>query len=133
MKKCILFFAIIILLTGCTTKSEAPDQLQIQLADYSVLPDNYKHSIKSYFHYRLKDPYSAHYRFFEPYKGYSWVTNVPTDQEKLMFGWVIPVSVNAKNGYGAYAGAIRFMIIYANGKYHDLSTIKGTIRMTRVQ
>lgn len=47
-------------------------------------------------YYRLKDPYSAHYKFFEPYKGYSWVMNVPADKEQLMFGWIIPVSVNAK-------------------------------------
>ncbi|ADM99716.1 hypothetical protein RF240_15585 [Dickeya dadantii] len=132
MRKCVLFFAMTIMLTGCTTKSQAPDPVQVKLANYGTLPDDYKQSVKNHFYYRLKDPYSAHYKFFEPYKGYSWVMNVPADKEQLMFGWIIPVSVNAKNGFGAYAGTVKFMIIYSNGQYHELSTTKGTIRITRV-
>lgn len=132
MRNIILFFAMAVTLAGCAAKSQAPDPLQVQLADYGTLPDNYKHSIASHFYFRLKDPYSAHYKFLEPYKGYSWVTDVPADKEQLMFGWIIPVIVNAKNEFGAYSGATRFMIIYSNGKYHDLSTIQGTKRITRV-
>ncbi|WP_035345685.1 MULTISPECIES: membrane lipoprotein lipid attachment site-containing protein [Dickeya] len=132
MRKYILFFFMIIMLTGCITKSQAPDPLQVQLANYGKLPEDYKQGVKNHFYYRLKDPYSAHYKFFEPYKGYSWVMNVPVDKEQLMFGWIIPVSVNAKNGFGAYAGATKVMMIYSNGQYHELPTLKEKVNITRV-
>ncbi|PKE30571.1 hypothetical protein CWS43_11100 [Rahnella sp. AA] len=132
MRKSILFIPLIIMLAGCAKTSHAPDPLQVQLANYGTLPDDYKRSIQNHMQYRLKDPYSAHYKFLQPFKGYSWVMNVSEDKEMLMYGWVIPVLVNAKNGYGAYAGQVKFMIIYSNGQYHDLSAIKGTKSITRV-
>lgn len=49
-----------------------------------------------------------------------------------MFGWIIPVSINGKNDFGAYAGAIKINVVYSNGQYHDLSTIKEKIRIVRV-
>lgn len=126
-----LYFALTVLLTGCVARSHEPDPLQVQFANYGTLPNNYKTVVKDTFYYHLKDPYSAHYRFFQPYRGYSWIMNVPEDKEELMFGWIIPGMVNAKNSYGAYVGQRKFIVIYSNGQYHNLNYIKGTKKIGR--
>ncbi|PXV75752.1 hypothetical protein [Pantoea sp. PNA 03-3] len=132
MRKRVLYFALTMMLTGCVARSHEPDPLQVQLASYGTLPDTYKTDVKNTFYYHLKDPYSAHYRFFKPFKGYTWVMNVPEDKEELMFGWVIPGVINTKNSFGAYVGARRFVVIYSNGQYQNIYYTKGTKKIGRV-
>lgn len=61
----------------------------------------------------LKDPYSAH-----------WMCH-PMKQGQLgdgkafgsaLTGWLLPCEVNAKNSYGAYAGAVPYVFLFRDGR-----------------
>jgi hypothetical protein len=74
---------------------------QIASADYGSYPTNYEEKIKAYFDARLKDPYSAHYRFGVPHKGYTYLHGTLRAAD---FGYLVNVYINAKNSFGGYTG-----------------------------
>ena len=97
-----LFLGLIVsvfLITGCGTASPS-----LKNYTFKDSPDvnKYKASIKSQTELILKDPQSAKYRFGTPFKGYT--VKHSNHSEVSWTGWVIPYEVNAKNGYGGYAG-----------------------------
>ncbi|GAB7215880.1 hypothetical protein OS42_24910 [Dickeya oryzae] len=79
-----------------------------------------KKQIYSYCSFALKDPYSAHYSFMAPYKGYLEKDSF-TSKNKVTFGWVVPVVINAKNGFGAYMGKHKMLFVFSEGKIKDSS------------
>lgn len=100
------------LLTGCATPI-SPETLAN--ADYgSPPPKNYKELIKKEISPALLDPYSAHYEFSSPSKGYT--RNAPMWGTTEMFGWKVCGTINAKNRFGAYVGSTPFFVLFKNGR-----------------
>lgn len=116
-----LTLSVAALLDGCAS---APiTQEQIAQGDYGTPPPDHKTYLKSYFESVLKDPYSAVYQFGEPYKGY--LTKAPIAGGGIeQFGWLVEVSVNAKNSFGGYTGMKQYLFFYKNGSWRDVSYIQ---------
>ena len=74
---------------------------------------------------RLKDPYSAVYRFGPAQKGY--VKDGVFVGGKIHYGWIVPVWINAKNGFGGYVGAQLFYVMFfaENGNVGDVTEMFG--------
>lgn len=74
---------------------------------------------------QLRDPYSAVYRFETPRKGY--VKDGLLVGGKIHYGWIVPVWINAKNGFGGYTGAQLFyaMFFSENGNVGDVTQMFG--------
>ena len=97
---------------GC---AKPPTPEEVERAEYGPRPDEYQEIVKGKFNTMLKDPYSAVYQFHgRPVKGYI-IKNGKAD-----FGWVGNVSVNAKNSFGAYAGAKMYQYLIWGGIVTDL-------------
>lgn len=111
-------------LIGCAGQ-QPPSSVQIAGANYGSLPANYQEQIKSYFGSVLKDPYTAHYAFDKPFKGYSQDGAWAPSGGKVFFGWVAPVNVNARNSYGGYTGNKPYVFIFSEGQLYD-TTINAT-------
>ncbi|WP_080783232.1 hypothetical protein [Klebsiella variicola] len=113
MKKiAIMLFAL--LLTSCA--ANPPSQVQLHSADYGVLPDNYQQQIKDWWGRMLKDPYSAQYTFGTPEKAWFKDGILAESGGAMRYGWLIPITINAKNSYGGYTGAEAHTIFYSHGK-----------------
>jgi len=69
---------------------------------------------------RLKDPLSAQYQWGVVYKG--WIRNAPIHGAGLVFGYVLDVSVNAKNSFGGYVGFKQYRFVFYNG---SIKTVYG--------
>ncbi|MBX9444948.1 hypothetical protein [Dickeya chrysanthemi] len=123
MRKIIFAVATSLVLAGCATQ-QPPTPIQIQTADYGTLPADYKKQIHAYCSFALKDPYSARYVFMTPYKGYLEEGSKLSSKYKVTFGWVVPVWVNAKNGFGAYMGKSKVLFMFAEGKVYNSSINK---------
>lgn len=107
-------------LTGCASVSP-PTQQQIESASYGALPDDYQAQIKNTMSAMLKDPYSAQYTFLQPFKGYSQDGAWAPSKGGVTYGWVAPVMVNAKNSYGGYTGAKRYVFMFSNSILYDVT------------
>ena len=73
---------------------------------------------------RLKDPFSARYNFGQPQKGVSqdgWARG-----GKKHFGWIVPVSINAKNSYGGYTGDKQYYFFLSDGQIGDITAMYGS-------
>lgn len=114
MKKSYFFAGVFLTasLAGCVS---APDKSELAKANYGELPENYQQQVKVTVGSRLKDPYSAVYDFKNPFKG--WCKSGFT----TMYGWVIPFTLNAKNSYGAYAGASPKTFMFYKGNLVDVT------------
>lgn len=108
------------LMAGCAS-TPPPTQQQIESADYGKLPDNYKEQIQGAMSVTLKEPYSAQYSFLEPFKAYSQDGPWSPSKGAVNYGWAIPVMVNAKNSYGGYTGAKRYVYMFSGGTLYDVS------------
>jgi PBP1b-binding outer membrane lipoprotein LpoB len=99
------------LLTGCAS---APTPQEIQSADYgaSVYQADAENSVKNFFNTRLKDPESAKYYFGSVGRGY--IVGSRIQGRKLEAGYLLDVSVNAKNSYGGYTGAKPYKFLFRN-------------------
>lgn len=106
----VLFFSIFAL-AGCASK---PTPEQIQSADYgaSVYQDDAERAVKDFFGVYLKDPDSARYSFGNVYKGY--MVGSAFEGRKLEAGYLLDVTVNAKNSYGGYVGAKPYKFLIRN-------------------
>ncbi len=100
----------------------------VQNEDCGKFPDNYEELVKTYFSNTLLDPYSAHYRFVQPYKagyrpGRYMAETAPEIYEggKIQFGYMIEVWINAKNRYGGYVGEkFSRLFLYKDGTVRRL-------------
>lgn len=94
MKKLAALFLCLVLI-GCAGAFVKPEIG----ADYGPEPQGFETALKEYFCDRLKDCESARYKFGEPFEAYQ---NYGFDL--AWKGWIVPVDVNAKNGFGGYTG-----------------------------
>lgn len=106
----VIFFAILVT-AGCATK---PTPEQIQSANYgaSVYQEDAENAVKGFFSVYLKDPESARYSFGDVYKGY--MVGSAFEGRKLEAGYLLDVTVNAKNSYGGYVGAKPYKFLIRN-------------------
>ncbi len=96
----LVFALVTIFVSGCATVLKPED---IAKLDYGPFPENYESTVKDYFNDKLRDPFSAQYSFRKPFKGY--LRSAPITGGKVRQpGWVVVVSINAKNGFGGYSG-----------------------------
>jgi len=103
---------IIVILTGCAT---TPTKEQLASIGYgNPLTIDYQKAIKDYFEISLFDPFSAQYKFETP--GEYWAKEPPLLGSRLYAGYGVPVSVNAKNRYGAYVGYQKYIFIFRDDK-----------------
>lgn len=96
-------------LPGCAANRQ---NLQAVTAQ-DVYPANYEAQIKQHFARTLKDPYSAVYEISPPRPGRVWAG--------LLFGgyregYVVYMTLNAKNSYGGYVGVTPHWILFKNGQ-----------------
>ena len=105
------------LLAGCAAM---PTPEQIQSADYGhvVSQSAAEDAVKSFFSVYLKDPESARYDFGPVYKGYMYGSVL--EGRKLKPGYLLEVTVNAKNSYGGYVGAKPYKFLL-----HDDRIVEG--------
>jgi len=103
-----LFIIVVAFLVGC---AGLPTQEEIASADHGSYPNNYEDIVKSYYARVLKDPYSVKYESISTPQRY-WVGN---RIEGATFGYLVCVTLNAKNSYGAYVGYETDGLIIKNG------------------
>ncbi|MBK0003175.1 hypothetical protein [Erwinia sp. S38] len=113
MKK-LLVLIFSLLLYACA--ATPPSQMQLHSADYGELPENYQQQVKNWWGTMLKDPYSAQYTFGKPSKAWFKDGILAESGGAMRFGWLIPITVNAKNSYGAYTGLEAHTVFYSHGK-----------------
>ena len=114
-KKIILFIMLFVI--GCAS---APTAEELANADYGSKPENYQKIIKEFMSLTLKDPYSAQYKFEEPYKGYTQkglIYGGGVDQ----YGWIVKAWINGKNSYGGYTGFKAYTFIFRGDDFHVVS------------
>jgi len=102
-----------LLVTGCAS---GPTPQEIESADYgaSVYQADAERAVKAFFTNRLKDPESARYSFGSVSRGYMVGSRV--QGRKFEAGYLLDVSVNAKNSYGGYTGAKPYKILLNNDR-----------------
>ena len=96
MKK-LLIIIFAFCLFGCMS---TPSEKDLATVDFGSKPVNYEENIKNIIGAKLKDPFSAQYKFGNPRKGYR-KGGLTFD---IAYGWIVPVQVNAKNSFGGYVG-----------------------------
>jgi len=106
---------LLCLVAGCATVTPA----EIAAADFGSLPAGYQERVKNVIGQELRDPFSATYRFGEPKKGFS--KDGIAMGGKKHFGWIVPVGVNAKNGFGGYAGDELYYVMFFEGGAGDVT------------
>ena len=95
--KTIVIAAILIVLSGCVS---LPSPQEAAAADYGPIPTNYEEIVKTFYGNMLKDPGSAQYRNISSPRQY-WLGDRFTGAK---YGYLVCVTLNGKNSYGAYVG-----------------------------
>lgn len=100
---------------GChLAPSQDRARAEAQAIGYGPAPTNHEAYIKGFIGATLKDPDSALYQFETPYQGFTYKN--PLRGGGLGYaGWIVAVSVNAKNSYGAYTGYERKKFLFRDG------------------
>lgn len=102
----------LLLLTGCAPVSTTQTDATAYYGDAPGVEDAQTQA-RAMMQSKLKDPYSA-----------QWVCH-PMQKGQLgdgkafgsaMTGWLLPCEVNAKNSYGAYAGAVPYVFLFRDGR-----------------
>lgn len=118
MKTKLFSLLIALALSGCAT---TVSKQEVPTARFEALPPDYQQKIKQFNVGRLKDPYTAVYRFGEPRKGY-WQDGIAHGGRKY-FGYVIPVGINARNSFGGYVGEQMYYYGYQNGQIAGITDL----------
>ena len=86
-------------LSACGTIK--PDPVQISATSFAPAPtdDEVMAAVRTHERAKLKDPYSAIYECGRPRKAWTNVFG------RIIYGWAVACTVNAKNSFGAYIGA----------------------------
>ena len=113
MRSMALVFVLLSFLSGCASQ---PTPEQISKADYgaSVYQEDAERAVKQFFGAYLKDPDSARYSFGTVYRGYA--VGSLFEGRKVEGGFLLDVTVNAKNSYGGYVGAKPYRFLLRNDK-----------------
>lgn len=103
-------------MTGCAEFAPRPSETELASLDFGepVSQDFAESDAKIFFEHYLKDPYSAQIQYAHVYRG--WVKEPLLNGGKLHYGYVLDVSVNAKNSFGGYVGATNFKFIFRENK-----------------
>jgi hypothetical protein len=111
-----IYVAALTVLAGCATPP--PTQQELEVANYGSPPRNYKASIMSYMGAILKDPESARYGFYgAPVKGYMGASR--------KFGWIACATINARNSFGGYVGARKYIFLIRDDAVVEYDNIDG--------
>jgi hypothetical protein len=92
------------------SRQEAPAHFPPLIAKYQL-------AIRGYMGQKLKDSYSAVYRFGTPRKG--MLSEGLFGGGKKHLGWIVPTWINAKNGFGGYAGEQAYVMFFFDDKVTD--------------
>jgi hypothetical protein len=134
MKRALAPIAFALLLASCVSRyaalearqnprlNEPPSSAELEAAEYGIPPaGDCAQAIETTFSPTLRDPESARYQFAEPER--SWLPRYHFDIDRVapyksghVFGWTIRFTVNAKNGFGGYAGAQSYEAFFQEGK-----------------
>lgn len=90
--------------------------------DFGAEPADYASAVHTYFQQALKDPESAQFRQIgEPHQGdlEHWMGLVNGGM-KTNYGWIVDVTVNAKNSYGAYVGYRTYSFLFRGESIVDV-------------
>lgn len=101
--------------TASTPGRSAP----VQSFDYGAYPANFQQIVSQHFASTLKDPYSAQYRFGQPYRAVER-TGLLFGGGVIWAGYAVTVEVNAKNSYGAYTGYKPYLVQIKYGQVVDV-------------
>ncbi len=99
---------IMLLIASCAS---LPTPEQAATADYGSYPNNYEDIVKDYFAKTLKDPDSVKYQSISTPKKF-WLGDKFTGAR---FGYLVCVTLNAKNSYGGYVGYQTDGLLIRNG------------------
>lgn len=112
---------------------------QVKQLDYGPYPKNYQAIIKNYLKFILKDPDSAKIEFIgKPVK----TIYECEDNKTPCYGYGGMITVNAKNGFGAYTGIQPYPYIIWNGHliFYNYKVLSGpwyqplpTMRQTHIR
>ena len=107
-------FLVMFLMSGCATVEIIPEENQSTEA--GAYPENYKELVNQYFDNRLKEPYTAKFRFIEkPARALQRFPSGPEGDNRHL-GYLVYVDVNAKNSYGGYTGWEEFRFLIRDGQ-----------------
>ena len=108
------FFILGFIMNGCAETEKAVPTQSFTMADYGAKPSvqSYKAEIRAKIQAKLKDPYSAKFKFDNPRKA----LYAPKVLSVSIPGWAIPCTVNAKNSYGGYTGQKFWIALIINSK-----------------
>lgn len=116
----LLLLALFPLFSGCASTMKGPTPAQVSAATFDPVPADIEARIKAQYGVMLKDPYSAQYQFGVARKAY-----IQVGSSKKVFGYIIPVIVNARNSYGGYTGGQLYHWAWAEGNlYNATNTVK---------
>jgi hypothetical protein len=112
-----LILACAFLLVGCVSVSPQ----EIASADFGPKPGDYEERVKKFMGSVLKDPMSAVYEFRPTLRKGVVMGGLPDNFAKH-YGWVVIVSINAKNSFGGYTGAKTYYIMLVpDGRAADIT------------
>ncbi len=113
MKKMLILVLIVFTFFGC---AQPPTPEQVANADYGrqISYDEADTIVKNWFQTRLKDPQSAQYDIGSPNKGW-WANSIVFGGGKF-YGYIVDVSINAKNSYGGYTGNQAYKFVIKDGR-----------------
>jgi hypothetical protein len=108
-----------LVLCSCANATIGPQESAA--ANFGALPKNYQTVIRGYMSMpgRLKDPYTAVYRFEAPRKGFA--QDGALAGGKRHYGWIVPTWINAKNSFGGYTGVQLYVMFLFEGKVSDIT------------
>ncbi len=107
---------VAIALSSCVGYSFTPSESTIAALDYGSPIDQQdaERGARSYFQKALKDPYSAVFEF--GLVGPSYVAEPIANGGKLHHGYILDVTVNAKNSFGGFTGAVPHKLVFKDAK-----------------
>jgi len=111
-KTVLIVIAVLGTVTACATM---PTEEEMAKADFGayMTQTECENSARKVMNILLKDPGSAQYQFGKCKKqGFS---SVPILRLPKQYGYAIEFTVNAKNSFGGYTGAKRYLFLFKNG------------------
>lgn len=110
--------ALIVVGSSCTAPVTQKD---IDAAIYPPQPtlENAEAQIRGHFEMILKDPASLRLEIEDKRLRKGWARQL-RDRAPL-FGWILGCTANAKNSYGGYAGAKRYLFVFSIDGLHALN------------